>query len=97
MSSLKFSSVLGKVLLGCAKISVAVCTYKFYSLNKNKKVQTSSGEDVTPNEPAKVKLNGLFIFYVDNEFYHMSVRYEDIEYIADKVFMDKKDGLRLTL
>ena len=44
-----------------------------------------------------IKLDGLIIFYVDNEFYHMSVRYEDIEYIADKVFMDKKDGLRLTL
>ena len=44
-----------------------------------------------------IKLDGLIIFYVDNEFYHTPVRYEDIEYIADKVFMDKKDGLRLTL
>ena len=46
MSSMKFGSVLGKVLLGFAGISIAVCAYKFYSSNKNKEALSSNGEEV---------------------------------------------------
>ena len=95
MSSMNFGLVLGKVLLGLAGMSVAVCAYKLYSSNKDKRVPSSNGENVVPNQPAEIELDGLFIFYVDNKFYHMPVRHEDMEFPADKAIMDCEDGSRL--
>ena len=62
--SIKFDLSLGKILLGFAGVSVAVCAYKFYSSNNNEAVTCYDGEDIIPSklqqscrtEDKKVKL-----------------------------------------
>ena len=55
-------------------------------------VPSSNGQDATPNEPAKVKLDGLFMFYVDNELTFIPEIKEDMEFPANKVLLSGEDG-----
>ena len=61
--SMEFDLSLGKILLGFAGVSVAVCAYKFHSSNNNEEVSCSDGEDISSElnqscctEDKKVKL-----------------------------------------
>ena len=47
--SIKFDLSLGKILLGFAGVSVAVCAYKFCSSNNNEEVSCSDDEDIIPS------------------------------------------------
>ena len=60
--------------------------------SNSKEVPSSNGEDATPNEPAKVKLDGLFMFYDDNELTFIPEIKEDMEFPANKVLMSGEDG-----
>ena len=88
---MNIGSVLGKVLLGCAGISIAVCAYKLYSSKKNEKVQTSSG----PSESANVELDGMFVFYVDNKFSFNPLTKGSMEFSANEMFVNSEDVLTL--
>ena len=44
--SMEFDLSLGKMLLGFAGVSVAVCAYKFHSSNNNEEVSCCDGEDI---------------------------------------------------
>ena len=58
-------------------------------------VPCSNNEDITPSEPAIVKLDSLFIFYANNDPKHMPVRFLNMKFPVDKVFMNCKSGKRL--
>ena len=47
--SIKFDLSLGKILLGFAGVSVAVCAYKFCSSKNNEEVSCSNDEDIIPS------------------------------------------------
>ena len=47
---MKIDLSLGKILLGFAGVSVAVCAYNFYSSNNNEAVSCYDGEDIIPSE-----------------------------------------------
>ena len=47
---MNFDLSLGKMLLGFAGISVAVCAYKFYFSNNNEAVTCYDGEDIILSE-----------------------------------------------
>ena len=96
---MNFGSCFGKVLLGFAGVSVAVCAYKFYSSNKNKKVHSSNEEDVVPNEPAIVKLDGMFMFYAETfpTKPFMTPTHTDMEVVANNVFMTREDCTKLVV
>ena len=60
--------------------------------SNSEQVPSSNGDDATPNEPAKVKLDGLFMFYDDNELTFIPEIRADMEFPANKVLLNGEDG-----
>ena len=58
-------------------------------------VHRLNSENVISNENAEIKFDSLFFFYADDQPIHMPVRFLNMKFPPEKMFMHCKSGKRL--